>query len=229
MAVKVYDGRTDQRRQEEKFGSRLTSQKLCMIYGIIYGKSFVPSAHVSTKELILLSIPPTSGRRARAVITGKILLTICPLLAHGCIQRTRFSRFLDDMPFSDIPHYTGRSVLFPVITALLDDENVEPAREDEAGDGPQEQKVADDETHDVQGVGGDGVEAGVSQTEDDREDGAGDVAEAWSPDDREGPLLAADVHDGVEVVAELIALMESVSEEIGECNGDLLTEYKARK
>lgn len=65
--------------------------------------------------------------------------------------------------------------------------------------------MAYDESHDVERVVAEGFEGWVGEAEDYGEDGAGEVAEEGGPEGWEGPVRAA-AYDGVEVVAELVAL-----------------------
>jgi len=62
----------------------------------------------------------------------------------------------------------------------------------------------------VQGVVAHAFEGGIGETQDDGEDGAGEVAQEGGPDGGQSPVGAA-ADDGVEVVAELIALFSRVS------------------
>jgi hypothetical protein len=65
--------------------------------------------------------------------------------------------------------------------------------------------VRDDESHDVEGIVHETFERRIGETEDDGEDGAGEVAEERGPDRWERPVFAASNYD-VEIVSELVTL-----------------------
>ena len=65
--------------------------------------------------------------------------------------------------------------------------------------------MSDDETHNVERVVVEAFEGGICETEDDGEDGAGEVSQERSPDCRQRPVRAT-TDDSVEIVSELVSL-----------------------
>jgi hypothetical protein len=100
---------------------------------------------------------------------------------------------------------TRRYRLLPVVASLWDDENVEPTGHHEAEHNPEQQEVRNYEPHDVERIIHETFECWVGETEDDGEDGAGEVAEEGSPDCWERPVFTAADND-VEIVSKLVTL-----------------------
>ena len=67
--------------------------------------------------------------------------------------------------------------------------------------------MADNEAHDVERVLAEGLERGICETEDDGEDGAGEVTQERSPDRGQSPVRAT-TDDGIEIMSKLIALID---------------------
>lgn len=111
----------------------------------------------------------------------------------------------------------GRVGNVAFIAAAGRDEDVEPARNHEAGEEDDEDDVADCESHDVQRVGLAGQrvagvdEVGVGEGVDDGKNGAGDVFDQRTPDDGDVPVLAG-ANDDVQILTELLALQKSLSD-----------------
>lgn len=95
--------------------------------------------------------------------------------------------------------------LLPVLTTLGNNEDIEPRRNEEEEDDPHKQEVGDDKAHNVEGVVVDSLEIGVGETEDNSQDGAGDIAKENRPDRWKRPVLANTSHR-VKIMAELVAL-----------------------
>lgn len=110
-----------------------------------------------------------------------------------------------DLCFASASQDTGCYGLLPVVTSLGDDEDIEPSGHHESEHAPHQQEVSDDETHHVEGVVAKPLKGGIGETEDDGEDGAGEVSQEGSPDRGQSPVRAT-ADDSVEVVPELVAL-----------------------
>lgn len=65
--------------------------------------------------------------------------------------------------------------------------------------------MADDKAHDVERIVVEAFKGRVRETEDDCEDGAGDIAQDGSPERRQRPVLAT-ANDGVKIVPKLVTL-----------------------
>jgi hypothetical protein len=112
------------------------------------------------------------------------------VLCHGvrlCFMyriRTRsgFLHAARNLGFTGTSQDTRCYRLLPVVTSLWDDENVEPAGHHEAKDAPDQEEMTDDESHDVERVVVEPFKGGISETEDDGENWAREVAKEQSPD-----------------------------------------------
>jgi len=109
--------------------------------------------------------------------------------------------------FAGVSQNTGCYGLFPVVTSLWDDEDIEPSGHHESENTPHQQEMSDDESHHMERVVIEAFEGGIGEAEDDGEDGTGEVSQKGSPDRGQCPVRAA-TDDGVEVVSELIALID---------------------
>ena len=103
------------------------------------------------------------------------------LVVHRIRSRRSFHTAVD-FSFTGTSDDTGCYRLLPVVTSLWDDEDVEPAGHHEAKNTPNQQEMPDDEAHDVERVVVKALKGGIGETEDDGEDGPGEVAEERSPD-----------------------------------------------
>lgn len=125
------------------------------------------------------------------------------ILDHGfwlCfVHRIRSRRSFHvaiDLCFAGASQDTGRYGLLPVVTSLWDDEDVKPTGHHESEHTPHQQEMSDDETHDVERVVIEAFEGGICETEDDGEDGAGEVSQKRSPNRGQRPVRAT-TDDGV--------------------------------
>ena len=134
------------------------------------------------------------------------------VLGHGfwfrLVQRIRGRRVFHaaiDLCFAGASQDTGCYGLLPVVTSLGDDEDIEPSGHHESEHTPNQQEVSNDKTHHVQRVVVEAFKGGIGETEDDGEDGAGEVSQEGSPDRGQSPV-GATTDDSVEIVSELVAL-----------------------
>ena len=125
-------------------------------------------------------------------------------LVHRIRSRRGFHTAID-LCFAGASQDTWCYGLPPVVTSLGDDEDIEPSGHHESEHTPNQQEVSNDKTHHVQRVVVEAFESGIGETEDDGEDGAGEVSQERSPYRGQSPV-GATTDDSVEIVSELVAL-----------------------